>query len=37
LDIGVISPEEVALAILAVVVAQRRGARGNSLSAWRRP
>jgi xanthine dehydrogenase accessory factor len=36
LDIGAISPEEVALAILAEIVAERRGATGASLSAWRR-
>ena len=36
LDIGAISPEEVALAIIAEIVAQRRGATGGSLSAWRR-
>jgi xanthine dehydrogenase accessory factor len=36
LDIGAVSPEEVALAILAEIVAERRGGRGSSLSAWRR-
>jgi xanthine dehydrogenase accessory factor len=36
LDIGAVSPEEVALAILAEVVAGRRGGTGVSLSAWRR-
>jgi len=36
LDIGAISPEEVALAIIAEIVAERRGAAGGSLSAWRR-
>ncbi|HEU4712167.1 MAG TPA: XdhC/CoxI family protein [Pyrinomonadaceae bacterium] len=36
LDIGAVSPEEVALAIIAEIVAQRHGARGGSLSAWRR-
>jgi xanthine dehydrogenase accessory factor len=36
LDIGAISPEEVALAIIAEIVAERRGAGGGSLSAWRR-
>lgn len=36
LDIGAISPEEVALAIMAEIIAERRGARGGSLSAWRR-
>ena len=36
LDIGAISPEEVALAILAEVVAERRGGAGGSLSRWRR-
>jgi xanthine dehydrogenase accessory factor len=36
LDIGAISPEEVALAILAEIVAERRGGNGMSLSAWRR-
>lgn len=36
LDIGAISPEEVALAILAEIVACRRGASGSPLSSWRR-
>ncbi|MFL6256456.1 MAG: XdhC family protein [Pyrinomonadaceae bacterium] len=36
LDIGAVSPEEVALAILAEVVAHRRGGHGAPLSAWRR-
>jgi xanthine dehydrogenase accessory factor len=36
LDIGAVSPEEVALAIIAEIVAERRGAGGGSLSAWRR-
>ena len=36
LDIGAISPEEVALAILAEIVAERRGGVGGSLSRWRR-
>ena len=36
LDIGAVTPEEVALAILAEIVAQRRGASGGSLSTWRR-
>jgi xanthine dehydrogenase accessory factor len=36
LDIGAVSPQEVALAILAEVVAGRRGGTGASLSAWRR-
>ena len=36
LDIGAITPEEVALAILAEIVAQRRHAPGGSLSSWRR-
>ena len=36
LDIGAVTPEEVALAILAEIVAERRGAPGASLSAWRR-
>ncbi len=36
LDIGAVSPEEVALAILAEIVAERRGGNGAPLSAWRR-
>jgi xanthine dehydrogenase accessory factor len=36
LDIGAVTPEEVALAILAEIVAERRGGRGVSLSSWRR-
>jgi len=36
LDIGAVSPEEVALAVMAEIVAQRRGGSGGSLSAWRR-
>lgn len=36
LDIGAVSPEEVALAIMAEIVAERRGGSGASLSAWRR-
>jgi xanthine dehydrogenase accessory factor len=36
LDIGAVSPEEVALAILAEIVAERRGGTGLSLSNWRR-
>ena len=36
LDIGAVSPEEVALAILAEIVAERRGGTGASLSVWRR-
>jgi xanthine dehydrogenase accessory factor len=36
LDIGAVSPEEVALAIMAEIVGERRGAGGGSLSAWRR-
>ena len=36
LDIGSISPAEVALSILAEIVAERRGGTGASLSAWRR-
>lgn len=35
LDIGAVTPEEVALAIMAEVVAVRRGGKGGSLSAWR--
>ena len=36
LDLGAVSPEEVALAILAEIVARRRGGTGAPLSAWRR-
>ena len=36
LDIGAVAPEEVALAILAEMVAARRGGTGAPLSAWRR-
>jgi len=36
LDLGAVTPEEVALAILAEIVAEQRGAKGGSLSAWRR-
>ena len=36
LDIGAVSPEEVALSILAEIVAERRGGEGASLSNWRR-
>ena len=36
LDIGAVSPEEVALAILAEIVAERRGGTGAPLSTWRR-
>ena len=36
LDIGAVSPEEVALAILAEIVAERRRGSGLPLSAWRR-
>jgi xanthine dehydrogenase accessory factor len=37
LDIGAVTPEEVALAIMAEIVAVRRGGKGGSLSEWRRP
>src|SRR6266513_380445 len=37
LDIGAVSPEEVALAILAEIVAERRGGSSAPMSAWRRP
>jgi xanthine dehydrogenase accessory factor len=36
LDIGAVTPEEVALAIMAEIVAVRRGGKGSPLSAWRR-
>jgi xanthine dehydrogenase accessory factor len=36
LDIGAVSPEEVALAILAEIVAERRGGSAAPLSQWRR-
>jgi xanthine dehydrogenase accessory factor len=36
LDIGAVTPEEVALAIMAEIVAVRRGGKGRSLSEWRR-
>ncbi|HYG10720.1 MAG TPA: XdhC family protein [Pyrinomonadaceae bacterium] len=36
LDIGAVSPEEVALAVLAEIVAARRGGSGKPLSEWRR-
>jgi xanthine dehydrogenase accessory factor len=36
LDVGAVTPEEVALAILAEIVAERHHASGGSLSAWRR-
>lgn len=36
LDIGAVSPEEVALAILAEIIAERRGGMCAPLSAWRR-
>ncbi len=36
LDIGAVSPEEVALSILAEIVAERRDGSGVSLSKWRR-
>jgi xanthine dehydrogenase accessory factor len=36
LDIGAVSPEEVALAILAEIIAARRGGTGAPLSSWRR-
>ena len=37
LDIGAVSPEEVALAILAEIVSERRNGSGAPLSSWRRP
>ena len=36
LDIGAVSPEEVALSTLAEIVAERRGGSGAPLSSWRR-
>lgn len=36
LDIGAVSPEEVALAVLAEIIAERRGGTGAPLSNWRR-
>lgn len=36
LDIGAVTPEEVALAIMAEIVAARRGGSGAPLSNWRR-
>lgn len=36
LNIGAVTPEEVALAIIAEIVAERHGREGKSLSAWRR-
>ncbi len=36
LDIGAVSPQEVALSVLAEIVMQRRGGTGKPLSAWRR-
>ena len=36
LDIGAVTPEEVALSILGEIIAERRAGKGGSLSAWRR-
>jgi xanthine dehydrogenase accessory factor len=36
LDIGAVTPEEVALAIIAEIVAERRGRAGGPMSSWRR-
>jgi xanthine dehydrogenase accessory factor len=36
LDIGAVSPEEVALSIMSEIIAERRSGSGGSLSAWRR-
>ncbi|HJP94280.1 MAG TPA: XdhC family protein [Pyrinomonadaceae bacterium] len=36
LDIGAVTPEEVALAIMSEIVAERRSGTGAPLSAWRR-
>ena len=36
LDIGAVTPEEVAIAILSEIIMERRGGKGGSMSAWRR-
>jgi xanthine dehydrogenase accessory factor len=36
LDLGAVTPEEVAIAIIAEIIAERRGGKGGSLSTWRR-